>query len=257
MPNNSKGCLIAAFDNENHIYFDMAVTAADRVSKHLKIPVTIVTDRNDGDIGQHTCISIEKPGGNWRTNNGKDYSWHNLIRTDLYDLSPYDRTLIIDSDYSICTDNLLVHINSSADFIMTRDVYNVRTGKVERYKLGNTQIDMYWATVSIFNKSKVAKNIFSMAKHVQKHYLYYSELYGFHRSPIRNDFIFTVACHLMGGYGLKDYGFKKYPLVNCDNFVKYISFDNDKLIYQYETTKLCANKLQNLDLHLMNKGQLQ
>ena len=34
MQNNSKGCLIAAFDNENYIYFDMAMIAADRVAKH-------------------------------------------------------------------------------------------------------------------------------------------------------------------------------------------------------------------------------
>lgn len=249
---NIKGCLIVAFNNEKHNHVSMAVSAADRVVKHLNIPVTIVTDDSTIDIGQHTRHIVEKPVANLR----KDFTWYNLSRTQLYDITPYDRTLIIDSDYYICTDNLLPHINGSTDFIMTRDVYNVRTGTVERYKLGNTQIDMYWATVGIFNKSKEAHNIFEMAKHVQKHYVYYSELYGFKRIPVRNDYIFTIACHLMGGYGLKDYDFKNYPLVNCDNFVKYMSFDNDKLIYQYESTKLCASKLEKLDLHLMNKDQL-
>ena len=253
MPVNSKGCLITAFNNEKHDHLKMAVAAADRVVQHLNIPVTIVTDDETADIGLHNLIIATKPTANLR----KDFTWYNLSRTDLYDISPYDRTLIIDSDYYICTDNLLAHINGSADFIMTRDVYNVRTGTVERYKLGNTQIDMYWATVAIFNKCEEVHSIFELAKHVQKHYVYYSELYGFKRIPVRNDYIFTIACHLIGGYGMKDYGFKKYPLVNCDNFTKYISFDNNKLIYQYETTKVCANKLQNLDLHLMNKGQLQ
>jgi len=253
MPVNSNiGCLIAAFDNENYIYFDMAVIAADRVVKHLNIPVTIVTDRIDGNIGQHKRIIVEKPGNNWRSD---DSTWRNLIRTKLYDLSPYDRTLIIDGDYFICTPNLLPHLNSSADFIMTKQVYNLTNHKLESFKLGNTRIDMYWATVCIFNKCNESHRIFEMAKHVQEHYRYYGTIYEYRRVPIRNDFIFSVALHLMGGYGMKDYSFKNYPLVNCDAKVDYDRFEDDKLVYRYVTDKAYANSIKNIDLHLMNKDQ--
>jgi len=252
MPNNSKGCLIAAFDNENHIYFDMAVMAADRVAKHLKIPVTIVTDRLEGDTHQHKRIIVEKPGGNWR-NDGS--TWRNLIRTQLYDLSPYDRTLVIDSDYFLCTPNLLPHLNCSRNFIMTKQVYSPVNRKIESYKLGNTQIDMYWATVCIFSKCEESYSIFEMAKHVQEHYEYYSAIYEYRRVPIRNDFIFSVALHLMGGYGMRDYGFKSYPLVNCDSLMDYDKFENDKLVYRYVTDKIYANSINGIDLHLMNKDQ--
>ena len=256
MPNNfSRGCLIAAFDNENHIYFDMAVAAADRVAKHLKIPVTIVTDRTDGDAHNHNRIIVEKPGGNWRSINSTDYTWRNLIRTQLYDLSPYSRTLIIDSDYFLCTPNLLPHLNCAKNFIMTKQVYSPVNFKTETFKLGNTQIDMYWATVAIFNKCEEAQSIFEMAKHVQEHYEYYSTIYEFRRVPIRNDFIFSVAIHLMGGYGMRDYGFKNYPLVNCDAQIDYEKFEDDKLVYRYVTDKVYANSIANVDLHLMNKGQ--
>ena len=256
MPNNfSRGCLIAAFDNENHIYFDMAVAAADRVAKHLKIPVTIVTDRTDGDAHNHNRIIVEKPGGNWRSINSTDYTWRNLIRTQLYDLSPYSRTLIIDSDYFLCTPNMLPHLNCAKDFIMTKQVYSPVNCKTETFKLGNTQIDMYWATVAIFNKCEEAQSIFEMAKHVQEHYEYYSTIYEFRRVPIRNDFIFSVAIHLMGGYGMRDYGFKNYPLVNCDAQIDYEKFEDDKLVYRYVTDKVYANSIANVDLHLMNKGQ--
>ena len=256
MPNNfSRGCLIAAFDNENHIYFEMAVAAADRVAKHLKIPVTIVTDRTDGDAHNHNRIIVEKPGGNWRSINSTDYTWRNLIRTQLYDLSPYSRTLIIDSDYFLCTPNLLPHLNCAKDFIMTKQVYSPVNCKTETFKLGNTQIDMYWATVAIFNKCEEAQSIFEMAKHVQEHYEYYSTIYEFRRVPIRNDFIFSVAIHLMGGYGMRDYGFNNYPLVNCDAQIDYEKFEDDKLVYRYVTDKVYANSIANVDLHLMNKGQ--
>ena len=255
MPVNSNiGCLIAAFDNENHIYFDMAVMAADRVAKHLKIPVTIVTDRVEGDSHEHQRIITEKLGGNWRNDSS---TWRNLIRTQLYDLSPYDRTLVIDGDYFLCTSNLLPHLNGSADFIMTKEVYSPVNRRTETFKLGNTQIDMYWATVCIFNKCEESRRIFEMAKHVQEHYEYYSVIYEYRRVPIRNDFIFSVALHLMGGYGMKDYGFKNYPLINCDSLMDYERFEDDKLVYRYVSDKLYANSISGVDLHLMNKDQLQ
>jgi hypothetical protein len=59
----------------------------------------------------------------------------------------------------------------------------------------------------------------------------------------------------MGGYGMRDYGFKNYPLVNCDAQIDYEKFEDDKLVYRYVTDKVYANSIANVDLHLMNKGQ--
>ena len=100
------------------------------------------------------------------------------------------------------------------------------------------------------------KYIFECAKYVEEHYEYYGLYYGFKSFPIRNDYIFTIACHLMGGYGCKSYAFKNYPLVNCEKSIAYESWDGNKLIYKYENLKIFGNRLQNIDLHLMNKEQL-
>jgi hypothetical protein len=256
MLNNSKGCIIAALNTVELNYIDISKRAADRVAKYLDLPVTIITDNANVDFGKHNVIAVDKPIDNRRTPVGKqNQQWFNLVRTQVYDLSPYDRTLLIDGDYFICTDALLPHVNCYADFIMAKEVYNPVEGKVETYKIGNTQIDMYWATICIFNKSTEAANIFAMAKHVQQHYRYYSELYRFSPRPLRNDYIFSIACHLMGGYGLKDYGFKNYPLINCNNQIDYESYENNKLVYRYVKDKVYANRFVKTDLHLMNKDQ--
>ena len=115
---------------------------------------------------------------------------------------------------------------------------------------------MMWATVMMFDRNDEARSIFECAKNVEKHYEYYSLLYGFRAMPIRNDFIFSIACHIMGGYGHKSYALKNYPLVNCDNTIAYDSFESDKLIYKYERGKIYGNRFKNIDLHLMNKDQL-
>jgi hypothetical protein len=257
MPNNSKGCIIAALNTVELNYIGLSKQAADRVVKYLGLPVTIITDNPNADFGKHNVVAVDKPIDNRRTPFGKqNQQWFNLVRTQVYDLSPYDRTLLIDGDYFICTDALLPHVNCNADFIMAKEIYNPTNGNIEIYKLGNTAIEQYWATVCIFNKCRESANIFEMAKHVQKHYRYYSELYRFAPRPLRNDYIFSIACHLIGGYGMKDYGFKSYPLINCNDQIDYESFENNKLIYRYIKDGVYSNRFINTDLHLMNKDQI-
>ena len=107
----------------------------------------------------------------------------------------------------------------------------------------------------IFSKSFEAAAIFDAAKMVENNYKFYANLYGFIATPIRNDFIFSIACHLIGGYGIKNYGLVNYSLINCDSKIKYISWKNEKLIYKYNGDA-CVNRIKNADLHLMNKDQL-
>jgi len=254
-PNNSKGCLITAFDTDEYSYSTLAVAAADRVVKHLNIPVTIVTDKSIDT--EHAQLIVERPKNNPRYPMGKPPSdWYNLIRTSLYDLSPYDRTLIIDCDHMLSTDNLKPYVDSSADFLIAGNIYDPRQGlPTYQLQIGRSQIAMCWATIMTFNKSEEAHAIFEMAKLVQNNYGYYSNLYGFLPSPIRNDYLFSIACHLIGGYGLKSYTIN-LPLVNCNKQVEYKVWDMDQLTYQYVDDKIYLNKIKDIDLHLMNKDQL-
>ena len=134
MQNNSKGCLIVAFDTNEICYTQQAIEAADRVVKHLGIAVSIVTDNVSLDTVYNKII-VERPQNNRRQPRNKQASdWYNLVRTKLYELSPYDRTLVIDSDFFISTDALLPHINSSRDFLISKEIYDLTKGqkKIEK-----------------------------------------------------------------------------------------------------------------------------
>ena len=108
-----KGILIYAFNNTNINYFRQAVWCADRVSKYLALPVTIVTD--EASIGDtkhtHNIIISRAESGGYRVFNPSIRSqadiWYNGNRFQSYDLSPYDQTIVIDSDYIVCSDQLL------------------------------------------------------------------------------------------------------------------------------------------------------
>lgn len=236
------GAVILADNTEKFDYIKLANVTADRARRHLNIPVEIITtDSRD----------------NQRLYKREKVEWKNLSRTGVYALSPFDRTLVIDADYFVNDDALLPHLHASFDFGIARDMHDPATGNPYVQKMGKSGLEQLWATVMIFNKSKVAENIFAMADHVLDHYPYYAKLYSFNTFPKRNDYAFTIACHLMGGYGQRDFGLKNFRLTNCD-FNTNIENINDKDIlisYNRVEGKKHIQRVKS-DLHIQNKNRL-
>ena len=240
----SKGCIIFANKTDLFDYERLANMAAVRVTKHLGLPVTILT--TDAAIDNIRTL----PG------NVGNFSWKNLGRTHAYALSPYDRTLIIDADFFVASDALLPHINGSFEFGIIRDMYNPATGEPFVPTLGYSKIQQLWSTIMIFDKCDLSAKIFETADNVLNHYPYYSKLYNFNPSPIRNDYAFTIACHLMGGYGQEDFSLK-YTMNNCDFNAEILEINDDDVLIRYpKGDKQMIQRFKNMDLHLQNKISL-
>ena len=121
----SKGIVLFALNNERVDYFDLATFCALQAKKHLKLPVTIVTDRNTYDRKQEyfdvydKVIPIDinyKHKSEKRFQNGFYDSvlvnYRNNARYQIYDLTPYDQTLVIDVDIIVGNDNWLKMFDS-------------------------------------------------------------------------------------------------------------------------------------------------
>ena len=240
----SKGCVIFANRTDLFNYERLANMAAARVTKHLGLPVTILT----ADAAVDNTRTIPGHVGN--------FSWKNLGRTQAYGLSPYDRTLIIDADFFVASDALLPHINGSFEFGIIRDMYNPATGEPFVPTLGYSKIQQLWSTIMIFNKCDIAAKIFETADNVLNNYPYYSKLYNFNASPLRNDYAFTIACHLMGGYGQGDFSLK-YTMNNCDFNAEILEVNDEDVLIRYpKGDRRMIQRLKNMDLHLQNKISL-
>jgi hypothetical protein len=242
----SKGCIILANDTNEFRYTKLAKLAAARVSKHLRIPVEIVSDEVERD--NHRVL---------KDSNNK-LVWKNLNRTKIYDITPWQRTLVIDADYIVNSDTLTAHLAADFDFAMVRSMYNPMTGEPFKPMMGYSTIQQMWATVMIFNKSDIAAKIFAMADHVLEHYEYYAKVYCCPPRPLRNDYAFTIACHLMGGYGNGDFALRDFRMANCDFNTKVLEInEHDVLIAQNrEQGKTHIQRLKGMDVHLQNKVSL-
>jgi hypothetical protein len=104
----SRGVLLFAFNSDTVDYFKMAVATAKRANQYLNLPVSVVTDEST-DLSQYDYkfdnIIIQVPNKDNRTI--ENNVWINKGRYSAYELSPYDETLVLDTDYLINSDTLL------------------------------------------------------------------------------------------------------------------------------------------------------
>jgi len=223
------GALIFAFNNEKTDYVKMATWSAERIRRFLKIPVTLVTDATDPRLADRfemvRCVAPQTGGQRYFDDYADSVSWHNAGRTDAYSLSPYEQTLVLDSDYVVCSDQLKLILNAPQDFLAHRYAFNVtRPDDPFLDTFGRNKFPMWWATVMMFRKGPTAQYIFDCMEMIKNNYQHYRELYGITERNYRNDYALSIALGIVSGHTLKvdsipwplmsvmpDTELKKYP----------------------------------------------
>ena len=215
----SKGVFLIARNNGYIDYVKQAVFLAKRIKRHLGIPVSVATDSVDylkdtyGTKDFDKIIPLEYTDG---TNlryffDGslfkKTASFKNSNRASVYDLSPYDETLLMDTDYIISNDLLKSCFNSKSDIMLykkSNDIAKVR--EEDEFKtISNTSVDFYWATVVFFRKTATNKIFFNLISHIEKEWNHYRRVYQINSTLFRNDFAFSIAVHIMNGFQPGDF----------------------------------------------------
>ena len=261
------GALIFAFNNQEIDYFSQAQWCSDRIHRHLDIPVTIVTDsrsRNEKN-SQHNIIEIEPEIGGNRVydpvNHPRSSTWYNASRYRAYELSPYEKTVVLDSDYVTCSDQLLRIFESPISVTAIKNVYDVtgRDGFKNYQKISRTGLHHFWATVLYFDRSQISQDFFTMMEMIHKNYRHYSEIYHFISSPFRNDFAASIALNTV--YGHLEHSIPVIPWamanLNSDCEIQMLSEDRFEVIFKnHETGQIKKVILNNEDFHCMNKHSL-
>jgi hypothetical protein len=269
----TQGVLIFAQNNTEVDYAKISLFAAKRVKEYLNVPVTLVTDSREWLLKSQPLAEkifdnfIDVYSDTEQTKKFYDgalssrvLNWKNLSRSDCYDLSPYDETLVIDSDYIISSNNLSKIWNNSQDFLIYNDSFDLAQWRDTRSfrQLNQYSVPFYWATAFYFKKSKENHAFFNIVKHIKNNWSYYKALYNIDSSVFRNDFAFSIAIHMMGGEnfatplpGKMNYILDRDLLIDINN--EHLKFLVEKNGYVGEYT---AAKTTGLDVHVMNKYSL-
>lgn len=206
----TQGVLLFAHNNEKVNYGLMAFWLAARISKHLGVGTSLVTD-------QKTCDQMHEINPRWKDRFDKivlqeslatqtkrygtpdnQLTFHNLDRSDAWDITPYDETIVMDTDIVIQTSTLSKLWGSAEDLVVcdtSTDLY--ASTDAEFQWVSERSIKFYWATVFYFKKTELTGMFFHTCKWVKQNYNWLSYVYELPAGPVRNDFIWSIALHTL------------------------------------------------------------
>jgi hypothetical protein len=240
------GALIFARNNEHIDYVSMARWSACNIERHLGIPTHIVTDdsapatnaRHFTDVGAVT--------------------WHNLNRMDAYGSTPWDRTLVLDADYVVASNQLQSVLEADQDFLAHRWAYDVTGCNTFEglNSFGNNHMPMWWATVMMFRKSKPAELIFDSMKMIRDNWTHYRKLYKNTNATYRNDHALSIALGMVNGHTLDHPGIP-WALASLTPEHKLTQLGPDHYRVDFANTENKPRWIElRQDFHAMGKQQL-
>lgn len=250
----TRGILLFAKDNEKFSYLKQAEICALLAKKYMNnISVCLVTD---SIIENSLFSSVINYGITGHTRNFYNNStlenlvWFNIGRTHAYDLSPFDETIILDTDYLIQTNSLAKVWGSSCPLLINSKVKSLVDLPVTEY-VSLFGPELFWATVVYFRKCKETKIFFDLCKHIQDNLDFYYRSYTITGKLFRNDYIFSIAQYLTRlakplPNEVQTNAYNVYDIVDVG--LDYITFANKETLQLVRTEQ---------NVHVMNKFSLE
>jgi hypothetical protein len=255
-----------------------AIIAGGLAKKHLNIPFSLITDESTiewmkeskvwtkaNEVFENFILTDRPTNYNSRLLNDGTHSsvvpFINSGRSMAFDLSPYDKTLLIDSDYLVFSNKLSKYLELDHPVMIgsaMNDIQGERIGFLDK-TVSDVGVHLLWATTVIFTKDAESKLFFNLVKHVEKNYHLFSDLYRYSPKQYRNDIAFSVAKHIIDGFEtvLDD---ALPPILTVHDKDMLVNVDQDKLTFLITDInapdKFIACTVVGQDTHIMNKQSI-
>jgi hypothetical protein len=231
----SKGVLLFATNTKTVDYVSIALRAERLINHYLGLPVTIVE-------------GTSKPNRRYSVDSGKFEQWNNSGRSMAYDLSPYDQTILLDSDYLIFDNNLLKVLESTADYNIAR--HNKFIDSTDYETMGKYSLPFLWATIIVFNRTPKSQMLFDLVARIERNYSYYCRLYNTRDTSYRNDYAFAMADNILNGYCQDPTNYLPWSMVSVANPIDSLELRDQKLFLKVKDQ---AHVLPKQSLHILSK----
>ena len=173
VPVKSRGILLFAFNTEKTDYVTIAERSARLIHHTLDLPVTLVTEQDVDSDHFDTTIYVNNTLENYKV--GEHGIWRNGDRWRAYELSPYDETLLIDTDYLMLDRNLLKLFEQNFDYrIMT---LNQTPDGDWKTSMGSYSLPYQWATAILFRRTEKTRMLFDLVGRIQRNYLHLKDIF--------------------------------------------------------------------------------
>lgn len=281
MTDLDRGVVMFAYNNDKLNYDRLATICALTVKANLKNNnITLLTDGVTYEALHTTCpkeireyafdqIIVEDIRHEKNTRVHHDSvdvefatQFSNANKHNVYNLSPYNQSLLLDVDYLIGSDRLDLLFETDYDLALFRNAHGLRGNDPhgDEQRLHPLGIDMWWSTVIYWRKTDYSKKFFDMWHHVKENYDYYRFLYKFPGHMFRTDYASSIAIHILNGQVDNNLTYSIPPgsmryMDQLDDLVE-VNSKNDMLFLANmlsDKRKNILTRLKNEDVHMMNK----
>lgn len=274
-----KGVLLFAHNSREIDYARMSIISGSLAKHYLGLPVSLVTDASTiswmqtSDCYDKAIDVFDKiieadtvEYSNYRRlHDGPMPSlvpFINFDRSMAYDYTPYEQTLLIDTDFLIFSNRLNEFWDSSDTVLISSAMQDIcdksRAGYQDRY-VSDTGVHLYWATTVMFTKNEYSKIFFDLVKHIKENYNIYSDLYSFFNvTQYRNDIAFSIAKHILDGFSTDTSSTLPPIVTTIDKDILY-EVKKDLLVFLITPKNDSAYVLassKGVDIHVMNKQSI-
>ena len=250
----SRGVVLFAFNTDTVDYVAIADNCAKLIAKNLKLPVTLVTDSGTSPkFSYDQVITVDYHGVNQRTDvvTRKQVQWKNFGRHTVYEHSPYDHTLMLDTDYLVLDESLLKLFDQDYDYKIMGHSDDFDKSMTSR--MGNVSLPYLWATVVLFRKSPRSECFFSLVGKIQRNWGYYRSLFNVDGSQYRNDFAFAMADIILNGYSLNRPNTIPWNMLTVAGEVTKLELKDNSIVVR---TPAKAYVVPKHNIHIMHKQYL-
>lgn len=236
----SRGVVLFANNTETVDYESIAQRSQQLIEHYLQLPVTILSTESS------------KKNSRYNLDTGKFEGWNNQQRYMAYELSPYDQTILLDSDYLVLDDSLLKVLDTLQDYKIIR--HNQYLDGSAVHSMGTYSIPYLWATVVAFDRSPKSQMLFDFVGRIERNYAYYRQLYNITATNFRNDYAFTIADLALNGYTQDSQNYIPWAMLSVGNTIDSLALQGNQIIIK---SNGCAWVLPRQSLHIMSKAWLQ
>lgn len=273
----TKGILIFAHNNKSVDYAKLALVSGFLAKKHLEVPISLVTDKHTLSWIEESklenkvaavfdqVIDVPPPVTDntrylYDGNHKSLVPFSNVNRCSVYDVTPYDKTLLIDSDFLIFSETLNNYWDICSDVLIAESVNDAvnqdRLGHLDHH-ISDTGIRMRWATTVMFEKNEKSRRFFNLVDYIKNEYEMFADLFRFNPLQYRNDISFSIAKHIMDGYTESDGYYLPQLLTALDRDILVDIKNNNELLFLFDDkNENFAGKIAGRDIHVMNKQSL-
>lgn len=281
MSEEEKGTCFFAYNNNKIDYVQLAHFAAAHVKRNMKNNKTcLITDtgtfsylKDSIDPKMHEycfdTVVISDVAHQSNPRRHFDSPWtefsvqfSNSNKHDIFTLSPFEKTMLVDTDYFIMNDFYDYVFDSELPLAMHKYARYLehQAPYMNEQQLSEAGIHHWWSTVVYFDQSEESQIFFDTWEHVKDNWDYYHLLYQFPPGLFRTDFCVSIAAHILNGYNENNFvhDFGGSPLVSMDQKDDLVEVKdwNDLILLSHNRKEQWKNILTrnvNTNLHMMNK----